>query len=357
MRQLWNLGQKFNTYVRSTFGLGLFVLASVWMWRLSTPISTSVSDSFGFKFGSQNEVQPRLNTTWHEQIALEMATDKTELTAVQTPFGVLNRTRVALLIEDRPLRYLIPLLLHFISVVPREWSFRFMGSADSLAMMEDNPTIRRYVKDKKLFLDLIPYNLVPSVNGYGQVNHLLTRPWLYEEWMWPAEWFLLFQDDSMICSASNLTLNDFVDEGWSFIGGSGRGTTKPHSTSGGLSLRYVPHLIKQLQTYSFEEWARDGHIASEDYYFSMALWDLPGAKMPIGTEAIRFGMVIHWDTDPYLMPMGFHAYSSDGMFRGPDGQKNQDKAYKYCPELAIISVGRWDCQCSPNPNRPGGLGG
>lgn len=175
--------------------------------------------------------------------------------------------------------------------------------------------------------------------------------------MWPAEWLFLFQDDSMICSASKLTLNDFVDEGWSFLGASSNTHDEPHSTGGGFSLRYVPHLIKQLHTYSFDDWRKDGRIASEDYYFSMAMWDLPEAKMPHGPDAIRWGVVFEWSEKANEMPLGFHPFSSDGMFRGPNGQENQKKAYAYCPELAIISVGRWDCQCSPNGQRPGGLGG
>lgn len=189
------------------------------------------------------------------------------------------------------------------------------------------------------------------------MNTLLSRSWFYEEWLWPAEWVFLFQDDSMICSASKMTLNDFVDEGWSFLGASGNDNAIPHSTGGGFSLRYVPHLIKQLRKYSFDDWGRNGQIASEDYYFSTAMWDLPEAKLPIGTEAIRWGVVFEYSQTPGEMPLGFHPYSSDGMFRGPNGQANQEKAYAYCPELAIISVGRWDCQCSPNGQRPGGLGG
>lgn len=261
--------------------------------------------------------------------------------------------------ENRPLPYLIPLLLHYISVVPPEWSFRFMGSEESNELLLSNPTIRRYVNHKKLFIDLIPYDLVPDINSYSTVNHLLTRPKLYEEWLWPAEWLFLFQDDSMICSASKRTLNDFVDEGWSFMGVSSFGHEKPHSLGGGFSLRRVSHLIRQLRTYSFDQWAADGKIASEDYYFSMALWDLEGAKQPTGAEASRFGVVFEYHEDPDEMPLGYHPYSSNGFFRGKDGKKEQDKAYEYCPELAIITVGRWDCQCAPAPGKKpaGGLGG
>lgn len=301
--------------------------------------------------------EPRLNTSWHRQIALETANDEAELTAVKTKYGILDRTRVALLMENRPLPYLVPLLLHFLSVVPPEWSFRFMGSDDSIALMESNPTIRRYVTNKKLFLDLIPYEVVKNINSYDGVNYLLTRPWFYEEWIWPSKWLFLFQDDSMICSASTLTLDDFVDEDWSFIGGSAYGNSTPTGTNGGFSLRKVPHLIRMLHTKSLEEFAAEGNPGSEDHYFSTGMWELEGTKMPVGTEAIRFGVVVQYSPVEGEMPLGFHPFSSDGLFRGPEGQANQDKAYKYCPELGIISLGRWDCQCSPNPYKPGGLGG
>lgn len=153
VRMLRKTGFVSNSTVRPSHGLGIFVLVLLWVWKLSSPASLPILG-----------IQPRLNTSWHEQIAQELATDKTGLTGVVTPLGTLDRTRVALLIEDRPLPYLIPLLLQFISVVPPEWSFRFMGSAESLRMMESNPTIRRYIDMKKLFLDLIPYNLVSSID-------------------------------------------------------------------------------------------------------------------------------------------------------------------------------------------------
>lgn len=139
--------------------LAFIILALLWIGKLK---SSTVIISPNLQIA---ETEPRLNTSWHRQIARELiATDESGLTGVETPFGVLDRTRVAVLIEDRPLPYLIPLLLQFIAVVPPEWSFRFMGSEDSIKMMESNPTIRRYLEGNKLFLDLIPYHLVPSVD-------------------------------------------------------------------------------------------------------------------------------------------------------------------------------------------------
>lgn len=142
--------------IRPIYALGLIILIFLWVWKFGSPAPLPTLE--------KDAVQPKLNTSWHKQIAVELTNNKTGLTGMDTPLGMLDRTRVALLIESRPLPYLVPLLLHFISVVPPEWSFRFMGSTESVALMESNPTLRRYIEMKKLFLDLIPYDIVASVD-------------------------------------------------------------------------------------------------------------------------------------------------------------------------------------------------
>lgn len=157
---LRNAGRVGSSNARPISVIGLLVLIMLWAWKLRAP-----AISPAFPSDSVPSVPSDLNTSWHKQISKEhLATDNNGLTGVSTPLGILDRTRVAVLIEDRPLPYLIPLLLHFISVVPPEWSFRFMGSQDSIKMMESNPIVRRYIEAKKLFLDLIPYHIVPNVN-------------------------------------------------------------------------------------------------------------------------------------------------------------------------------------------------
>lgn len=159
VKMLRNAGRFSSHNGRPVYLLAFIILALLWIWKLN---ASTIIISPNLQIA---RFEPRLNTSWHRQITRELvATDESGLTGVETPLGVLDRTRVAVLIEDRPLPYLIPLLLHFISVVPPEWSFRFMGSEDSIKMMESNPTIRRYLEGNKLFLDLIPYHLVPSVN-------------------------------------------------------------------------------------------------------------------------------------------------------------------------------------------------
>lgn len=146
----------------------------------------------------------------------------------------LNVSKVALLIEDRPLPVLAPLLLHFISVVPPDWRFRFMGSAESVASVNGSHAVRAQVASGKLDLARIPANA--STGGQELISRFLTSRWLYETALRPAEWLLVFQTDSILCANSRQNLNDFLDYDW--VGApwnpSGR-----FGGNGGLSLRRV----------------------------------------------------------------------------------------------------------------------
>jgi hypothetical protein len=146
----------------------------------------------------------------------------------------LNVSKVALLIENRALPSLAPLLLHFISVVPPDWRFRFMGSPESVAFVNKSHAVRSQVNSGKLDLTYIPTNM--STNGQEMISRFLTNLWLYETVLRPAEWLLVFQTDSILCANSRQNLNDYLDYDW--VGApwnpSGR-----FGGNGGLSLRRV----------------------------------------------------------------------------------------------------------------------
>jgi 16S rRNA G1207 methylase RsmC len=58
---------------------------------------------------------PKIKVDW----AQELSTD---------PRDAYNTSKVAILIEPRPLPHLVPQILHMISVVPPDWRFLFIGS-------------------------------------------------------------------------------------------------------------------------------------------------------------------------------------------------------------------------------------
>jgi hypothetical protein len=105
-----------------------------------------------------------------------------------------NETKVALLIEGRPLATLVPLMLHMISVVPDDWRHKFMGTNESLAHMNSSASIRHYVDIGKLDLIPIPPNM--TINDGETTSQFLTTLYLYETVIAPAEFLFLWQTDS-----------------------------------------------------------------------------------------------------------------------------------------------------------------
>src|SRR5690606_31311584 len=58
----------------------------------------------------------------------------------------LNYSKMALLVEDRPIPHMTALLLHMISVVPPDWPFLFLGSDNSISFLNSSSGIRHHVK-------------------------------------------------------------------------------------------------------------------------------------------------------------------------------------------------------------------
>lgn len=111
----------------------------------------------------------------------------------QSPY---NHSKVALIIENRLDGKLAPLILHMMSVIPPDWRFRFVGSEDSIFLVNSSAAIRHQVNAGKLDISMIPSNM--SVAGQEQISQFLTTRWLYEYFLQPAEWLLVFQTDSVL---------------------------------------------------------------------------------------------------------------------------------------------------------------
>ncbi|TVY56449.1 hypothetical protein LSUE1_G009309, partial [Lachnellula suecica] len=131
------------------------------------------------------------------------------MTAPASPYNV---SKVALLIENRVNPILGPLMLHFMSVVPPDWRFRFMGSLESVEFLNQSRAIRNHVASGKLDLTYIPSNM--STGSQEEISRFLTNLWLYEVVLQPAEWLLVFQTDSMLCANSRQSLNNWLDYDW-----------------------------------------------------------------------------------------------------------------------------------------------
>lgn len=189
-----------------------------------------------------------------------------------------NESKVALLIENRPIHFLAPLMLHFISVVPPDWKFRFMGSRESVEFIKQSYAIRQQVAIGKLDLTYIPSNMTTA--GGEAISRFLTNLWVYETLLQPAEWLLVFQTDSMLCANSRQSLNDYLDYDWV---GAPWNPWGAFGGNGGLSMRRVSSIVQVLR-----DQVRRPDSEPEDVWLTERLGHRPGAKMANGTTSLEF---------------------------------------------------------------------
>ncbi|KAI0127790.1 hypothetical protein BJ170DRAFT_595648 [Xylariales sp. AK1849] len=276
---------------------------------------------------------------------------------VQSPY---NASKVALLVENRALPQLAPLMLHFMSVVPPDWRFRFMGSTESVIYINKSMAIREQVSAGKLDLTYIPSNM--STAGQEMISRFFTTQWLYEVVLQPAEWLLVFQTDSILCANSRQNINDYLDYDW--IGAPWNPNGR-YGGNGGLSLRRVSAMVEVLR----DQLRVDGS-EPEDVWLAERLAHRPGARMANGTISLAFSGEMHpgssenIDQTPdgkkynstldaaehgeyvsgiddwregYYEPMGYHTGGSGSMLHGgiwgtPSLRKH---VWDYCPEVKM----------------------
>lgn len=270
-----------------------------------------------------------------------------------------NETKVALLIENRPDPILAPLMLHFISVVPPDWRFRFMGSIESVEWINRSVAIQEQVSAGKLDLTYIPSNM--TTGSQEEISRFLTTLWLYETVLQPAEHLLIFQTDSILCANSRKNLNDFLDYDWI---GAPWNPEGGFGGNGGLSIRRVSAMIQVLR----EQKRVDG-TEPEDVWLADRLGHRPGAKMANGTLSLTFSGEI-WSgkgtevTDGkskgynstytaaldgefvegiddwrkgFYEPMGYHTGASGATTHGPiwGTPEKRKHIWDYCPEVKM----------------------
>jgi hypothetical protein len=160
-----------------------------------------------------------------------------ELNKVRDPF---DRSKLAVIIEDRDLPALTELLLDFLVKVPPEWPFKVYCGIENNHTLQTSHLLRPYVDSGKLEIAILP-NETTGYHGTEWLSHYLTRPTFWEL-LAPAESLLFFQSDSMICSRSNYTVNDFLgldmfEGGYDWLGAKWPNFPSYAGGNGGFSIR------------------------------------------------------------------------------------------------------------------------
>ncbi|KAF3926183.1 hypothetical protein ABW21_db0205704 [Orbilia brochopaga] len=240
------------------------------------------------------------------------------------PRSPFNETKVAVLIEGRALGHLTPLLLHYMSVVPPDWRFKFFGSKESVRHVNRSRIVRHHVDDGKLDIALLPKPY--KMNGQEATSQTFTNLEFYRDILKPAEFLLVFQTDAMLCANSGQNLDDWLVYDWV---GAAWNLHDKYGGNGGLSIRRVSKIIKVL-----ENQVRQPQGGAEDVWLTSRLAHLPGAHLANGTEEMRFsGEQLFQER-----PMGFHTgHGGDWLYSQVWGTPElRQKMWDYCPEIKMM---------------------
>jgi hypothetical protein len=228
------------------------------------------------------------------------------------------------MIEPRPLPHLVPHLLHMISVVPPDWRFLFIGSAESVVSVG-----RAYATQYQQVIGKLDLMVLPepwNISSKEDVFRTLTDARFYDEFLPDVEWILQYESDAILCANADKSLNEWLD--WSWVGAP-RTLHDPFPANGGLSLRRVSAVRRVL---SFQ--ARYNDSEPEDEWFSKRIYLLPDVKVASLTdEALSVEDVYFRNAMGYHVRDGGRTPLTYGVWGEP---KQRREIFDYCPELAMI---------------------
>ncbi|KAI1844076.1 hypothetical protein JX265_009661 [Neoarthrinium moseri] len=289
--------------------------------------------SFKSRLDEAREKMPSIKVDWNPNLDQEEDLD---------PRDRYNSSKIALLIEPRPIPHLVPQILHMINVVPPDWRFIFIGSNRSVISVGRSYATKHQQLSGKLDLMVLPEPW--DIGSKELVHRLLTDIRFYEEFLPGVEWILKYESDSILCANSDESLNDWLHWDWA---GAPRYPGDRFSGNGGLSLRRVSAIKRVLK---FQE--RTNDTQPEDEWYGTRVWVLPGARVASGTE----GQLAVEDT--YIpSPMGVHVRDGGNLLPEAVWQEpEQRKAlFNYCPELSLIMNMKLEIERCPGDDRRGHL--
>jgi hypothetical protein len=239
-------------------------------------------------------------------------------------------TNAAAIIEDRPLDRLVPLLIHFSSVLGPDWPI-FLFTSQNVPM---SASFKRMIDEHRISVQFLPPGT--DVNGHLNMSAFLTKPWIWEQ-LAPAGHVLLFQSSSIVCSNSQQKVDDFL--GYDFVGApfnqlGGEGG----DISSGLSLRNRSMVLDIVQSSDWQaerdhnENSRNPSIAFEDRWFYNKMKELsgvgkPAARLPSKEVSASFSVETIW----HDRPLGYSRVN-----RWP--LEKVDLVDEWCPEHRIATT-------------------
>lgn len=222
----------------------------------------------------------------------------------------------AVIIESAMIPNLVPLTLHFATVLGPAWGLVLFTLADGWVEPR-SPAFQRHLASGHIEVRFLPP--ATALTSSQAVSRFLTAPWLWEQ-LAGARRVLLFQSDSVLCAKSEAAVDDYFE--YDYVGAPiapmyGQGY------NGGLSLRNPAAFLNVTREVDF---AASGH-EFEDQFFYQEL-KRRGAAMPAVEVAKTFAV----ETIYYETPLGYHQ---------PQRWQAQrmGEIEQWCPEVKML-IGR-----------------
>lgn len=236
--------------------------------------------------------------------------------APATPAAPVADRPVAVIIESNIIPNLIPLMLHFATVLGPAWGMILFTLQDGW-VEPMSPAFQRFLGEGRIEVRFLPTDT--KFTNSASVSRFLTSPWLWEQVI-EAPRMLLFQSDSILCSKSEGRVDDYFEYD---LVGAPIAAQYGQGYNGGLSIRNPRLFLNITQEVDF---VASGH-EFEDQFFYEEL-QKRGAALPSADVAKTFSV----ETIYYETPMGYHQpqrWQSAHM----------DEVEEWCPEVKML-IGR-----------------
>jgi Protein of unknown function (DUF5672) len=258
---------------RNLFVFALFILLFVWTVKLSFPQSTILS-LYSQHAGFISTSAPS-SDAFAENNGQSTSSSEAKISGSYSLNGT-DVTKAAVIVETRFRTNLIPLILHFSSVLGPTWPILIYTSAESISQFSSSAALGRYLKSGVIQVRMLPQTVL--FTNSDSVNDFMTTKWLWED-LAPAEHILIFQSDSMLCGNAARSVDDYF--AYDFVGApiaKGLGT----GYNGGLSLRKRSTIVKILEKWDWETTKKEGDRFEDQWYFNRygsIVWKIRGYNM------------------------------------------------------------------------------